>query len=449
MRIFLVLIVIGFFTSTTVQNTLENSSSKQTYLRNIALYKRLESQIERRVSRLENRQSSLSSRLTNAENQISQTNNNKLINLLNSRMERISGRLERTTRRIARYEGMLETIRRITGDEEPEPEDPVSEPAPAPLPTVAVEPTIEENEPPPDRPAIIVTLPFDSPDMPDLPPTETGNGELIFKSGFEGSTRIIPVTGRLHDAHAIIGEDNGFSWETGLPGREPRFFYIAGKDPDRYIGTEIREVIDPHGNQTNVLHMAVKGDYPDDGQATVTRNEFFFDPPSDFKQAYISYWMKLSPNLKEDWPSGGGNLSIMSWKDVQAPVGGDNYVFKIALENHDGQLYWMTLGRQAYPQRKVHWNLVNKRNPVPLGEWLKIEVFFRMDDEQNGRIWFAVNGQEIHNYHGITEHESNPQELRAWSIFKLYPAGSKGTLNATIFSEIDDVEIWSDFPNKE
>ena len=278
--------------------------------------------------------------------------------------------------------------------------------------------------------------------------------ELIFKSGFEGSTKIVP---HQDIRHTIKGQDGNFSWETDLPQKNPprnnatsspRFFYLTGEDsPNSWVDTRIENVVGPHGKPTNALYMGVKGDYPDD--RFITRNEFSLHPPSDMKQGYVSYWMKLQEDYKEVWPDSRGSRMLMEWKEPNAggSSGTNNYRFNINMQRSGDELVWKVAGEQVQPKRISEWAIKNEDVPVPIGEWFKVEVFWRQGNEDNGRLWFAVNGQEVADYYGRTQHASNPQDLSFWSIFKLYPGHTwyeNGPVNQ--YQWIDDLEIRSDFP---
>ena len=280
--------------------------------------------------------------------------------------------------------------------------------------------------------------------------------ELIFKSGFEGSTKIVP---HQDIRHTIKGQDGNFSWETDLPqaepadayngnSRSPRFFYLdtGGKSADPWVDTRIEKVIGHDGKPTNALYMGVKGDYPSgDDAAKRTRNEFSLYPPTDFKQGYVSYWMKLQENYKDVWPEGYGQRMVMELKE-RSDMGLQQYRTNITVERRGEELFWGMNGIQTLPNVDVEFSAVNTDIPVPTGEWFKIEMFFRQGDENNGRLWFAVNGQEIADYRGRTQHESEPQPLHFWSIFKLYTNTPWFETGANQYQWIDDVEIRSDFP---
>ncbi len=279
----------------------------------------------------------------------------------------------------------------------------------------------------------------------------TDGAKLLFKSGFEGSSQVVPFQGSLH---TLVGQDGDFSWETDLPevkkenaynsaSRSPRFFYIAGDDPDPFVETRIENVLGHTGKPTNALYMAVKDDYLD--YETRTRNEFSIYPPLDFHQAYISYWVKFQENYKEVWPEGYGQRMLMELKE-RSNIGHQQYRWNINVRRIGEELYWHLSGIQVLPEVKVEWGVTNTDIPVPVGEWIRIEAFWRQGDENEGRLWLAMNGQEIADFRGRTQHSSDPQDLHFWSIFKLYTNIPWFETGALQYQLIDDVEIWSDFP---
>jgi len=81
--------------------------------------------------------------------------------------------------------------------------------------------------------------------------------------------------------------------------------------------------------------------------------------------------------------------------------------------------YDLLRAEMPQPVRKTDWYIENQTTEVPIGEWFKMEVYFRKGKE-DGRVQWAVNGKEITDYHGRTEHPDNPLPIKFWSFFKLY-----------------------------
>ena len=269
---------------------------------------------------------------------------------------------------------------------------------------------------------------------------------LLFKSGFEGNIRIVPFD---TSKETISGRDSetNFSWDTDLPAERAYFFYLIGNEsPESYTETRIERVVGPNGKFTNALYMEVKKDYQ--GDDFITRNEFLLFPSSDMKQGYISYSMKLQPNYRDAWPDKDAWRLFMEWKEPKVGNKGstNNYRFNLSTRaDRKKKVHWTAKTEQTQPSINAEWEADNKEVPVPIDEWFDIEVFWRQGDAKNGRLWLAVNGEEIFDFQGRTEHAKRPQDLEFWSIFKLY-TGLNSLENGPVYQWIDDVEIRSDTP---
>ncbi len=280
-------------------------------------------------------------------------------------------------------------------------------------------------------------------------------GTVLFKSGFEKGTRL-ETSGK---GHIFKGKDNssGFSWENNdVPGNMS-FFYLAGEKPKKYISTRLQKVKGHNGKPTTALYMAVKDDYPEDKFSAVTRNEFSFFPDSSFTQGYVSFWMKLQDNFLEVAPKtkAGKQLDyyrLDSWRmlmEIKEPNSGvslegrgtNNYriSFFIARDSLTNNMYWLLRAEMPQPVRQIDWKVENRNIRVPLGEWFKMEVYFKKGKE-NGQVCWSVDGQKIADYHGRTEHPNNPLPVKFWSFFKLYQDEAwlgKGE----VFQWVDDFEF--------
>ena len=284
--------------------------------------------------------------------------------------------------------------------------------------------------------------------------------QLLLKSGFEVNTKI------RHTAKESIltGTDleTGFSWDSNdIPGKM-KFFYLAGEGALNFVNTSIVHTQGRDKKATNALRMEVVKDYPDDRFGMVTRNEFSYFADSSFREGYISYWMKLQPNLLEIAPKTKTSdqldyYQLDSWRmlmEIKEPNSGisikgrgtNNYriSFFIARDPLQNRMYWLLRAEMPQPVRKIDWEIENRDVQVPIGEWFKMEAYFKKDHE-NGRIWWAVNGQEVADYHGRTEHPDNPMPVKFWSFFKLYQ-DEKWFVNGPVYQWVDDLEFWSSFP---
>ena len=123
-------------------------------------------------------------------------------------------------------------------------------------------------------------------------------------------------------------------------------------------------------------------------------------PAREEGDMYISFWLKLQPDLLEkmtpqnwravfEWKTDGDYrviATIASWEDGCRGV------------KPNGPLYWRIQGDNEANgglPHQVFWKVENCSHPVPVDEWFKFEVFWHRSHLSEGRVWMAVNGQVI------------------------------------------------------
>jgi hypothetical protein len=130
--------------------------------------------------------------------------------------------------------------------------------------------------------------------------TPPGPGGLLFKSGFEGGTAI----GTPYDCYnngcwqAITGTDGAYTWPPQLAGGTTDAAFQArsgGGNPtpstlSNYVLNQIQAGAGRNGSRALYTEIrASGGDY--------TQDPYIITPASDPSSLYLSYWMKLQPNL--------------------------------------------------------------------------------------------------------------------------------------------------------
>src|SRR6267378_7079694 len=137
-----------------------------------------------------------------------------------------------------------------------------------------------------------------------------GSANLLFSSGFEGTTAVLApsdfyVTGAWQ---GIVGIDSitGFTWPPLIWGGGPTHFQIIADAPidaltvDNHMVNQIQTVTGHGGNPTRALYSEIKqsgccGTNPQGGRPT--QDPFMAQPASEPGDRYISYWLKLQPDL--------------------------------------------------------------------------------------------------------------------------------------------------------
>jgi hypothetical protein len=274
-------------------------------------------------------------------------------------------------------------------------------------------------------------------------------GKLLFKSGFESGVTVEPPERRPREwIQSLRGTDaGGHAWPDGPQGH---FWYLVGtnKELAPYVVTRIDSVVGPRGTQTKALYQEVKQD--DAGVDGTTRNQYQLLPRDGAsEQSYIRYWIKLQPDLATLMPPTDGSWRmLMEWKEAEEKRARKGHQYRFSfyiIRNRQSPFVWKLEAQELLPRRKVAWQLFNKDVPVPIGEWFLLEAFWKRSAGNDGRVWFAVNGQPLFDHKGSN---SKGGPLHQWHIFKVY-TGLNSLARGPAYQWIDDVEIHSDVPSRE
>ena len=255
---------------------------------------------------------------------------------------------------------------------------------------------------------------------------------IVFKSGFEGTVKIAP----RGKNHKIVGTDEGFAWPDDLPGsgKQNFFNYVVYKDKDysEYIETKIVDVAGRDGNPTKALYQAIKKDDRDNPE--LSRNQYNMYPSATdkFEQMYVKYWIKFQPDLDKIMPKPSWRM-IMEWYES-----GRDYRFNLQVirPKKGGRLRWRIIAKKLKPKRVTDWIETNNRIRVPVGEWFKLEVFWKHSSGPDGRLLVKVNDAKVFDHIGRNKLNSH---IWAYNPFKCYG-------RTDYYHWIDDFEIRTNLP---
>jgi hypothetical protein len=304
----------------------------------------------------------------------------------------------------------------------------------------------------------------------DVGKAEPPRGQLLFSSGFEGAFTFVPPvdcwgTGCWQE---IAGLDSvtQFSWPITLWGGQSKILMLT--DPvtitpltlGNYIVNRIDTVTGHRGDQTRVLYQEISRNVNGTGPMGTSpeQNELQLLPKADTGDLYVSYWVKLQPDLAakmNNLPDGPGISGGGTWRSFFAlktggqtawgdPADdGDYRVEAYVMTYGGGQPYWTILGDNnagggAPPVN--NWSVENRSVPVPAGQWFKFEFFWHRSSGADGRVWMAVNGQVVANRLGAN--------VGAWNMPVnriMAPMVYSGSA-MPIYQWIDDLEVWNGFP---
>jgi len=315
--------------------------------------------------------------------------------------------------------------------------------------------------------AVTATAPAPAP----APTAPTSSAKLLFKSGFDGGSLSAPPpthcwgTGCWQD---IVGLDSlsSFTWPGTLADGTSKLFHLTTPvtTTTQTIGNYSLGRIDfltgPRGAQSSALMQQISRNV--NGTAPMgnapAQNALQFMPKRDPGDTYISYWLKLQPDMVQkmtNLPAGPGIAGGGTWRAIFAlKTGGqtswgepaDNGDYRIeayVMTHNNAQPYWVLLGDNnaggGAPAVNT-FRLENRNVPVPVGQWFKVEFFWHRSTGSDGRVWMAVNGKVIADRRGAN--------MGAWSqpinrvMAPLLYSGS----TMPIYQWVDDLEIWNGFP---
>jgi hypothetical protein len=278
--------------------------------------------------------------------------------------------------------------------------------------------------------------------------TSSGGARLLFSSGFEGSIALSAPSlygnGAWQD---IVGTDSttGSTWPGNIWGGGIRLQMIVDAPVNattlgNYMVNRIETVTGRDGKPTKALYSELKqrgGDH--------TQDVLMLQPAREEGDMYISFWLKLQPDLLE-------RMTPQNWRMVFEWKTGGDYRVKVEIVSWEGgcrgvkpngPLYWQIRGDNVanggLPYQGF-WKVENCSHPVPVDEWFKFEIFWHRSHLSDGRVWMAVNGQVI-----FDRYEPNIGVSNA-PIDRIMMPNLYSDTPYPVDHWIDDVEIWSGFP---
>ena len=313
---------------------------------------------------------------------------------------------------------------------------------------------------------------FDLDSVIFAPAATTSNAKLLFSTSFEGAISLLPVVAtdcwNIGCWQKMTGADSvtGFSLPSTLGGGTSMF--LLDSDPinpattaiGNYLFSSVETVAGHTGATTKAVRQQISknlnGTEPMGAQGL--QNEFMFLPKNTLNDLYVSYWLKLQPDMVEkmtNLPAGGGIDRGGTWRGIFALKTGGMTATGSALNNGDyrieayvntyggGAPYWCILGDNnagSGAPSASYWKVENRDIPVPVGQWFKLEIYWHRSAGSDGRVWMGANGKTIADYRGPNMGVSNLPVNRIMAPM-LY-SGQR----MPAYQWFDDLEIWDGFP---
>jgi hypothetical protein len=266
--------------------------------------------------------------------------------------------------------------------------------------------------------------------------------KLLFSSGFEHPVTVAPPRTEKGDwRFPIRGADEGFAWQSELPGGKPHAFFPivpASVPVGPYADTRLETVPGPHGGTpTRALYQEVSRDVEFTPNKRV-RNQF----PTHWKRerGSLAYWIKLQANLAQLMPKDGTNY----WRQLIEFRGSwqhrTDYRLWIGVVRgpRGSLLHWRTTAelRPRKGGRIIDFTHNAHRPPIPLGKWFRFKVRWVLD-RKHGFLKATVDGVPIINRRGRTRINDS---VDTEQIFKVY-MGANSLDRGPAYQWIDDVQL--------
>ncbi len=259
---------------------------------------------------------------------------------------------------------------------------------------------------------------------------------LIFKSSFEEDVTMgVPYSDDPESGtwwQDLQGSDNGeFTWPITFWQSIGKFQVLvnASLPSEEYIQNTLVEVDDPNGDPTIALHQLIID--KDEGW---TQDPYLMEGAVEDGDLYVKYLIKFEEDLLTRLGSDGW-LTFFEWK-----TSGDYRIAAYVYEDLVDNIYWYVHGDNVANQEDPYleyWYEENHDIAVPTGEWLSVEFFWHRSTGDDGRFWWAINGNVVADHFGPNK---IAEPIDRIMLFTNYSSAD------SIGQWIDDIEIWDGFP---
>ena len=280
--------------------------------------------------------------------------------------------------------------------------------------------------------------------------------ELLFQSGFEKGSRVIPVKNN----HDIIGKDNSLplksDWVEDLEKDATfRIEYTGGDSTKRY-GAIVPE---PGNPNNNVLKFWLNDSWLADGnqeKARVQCDLYGIKPGlNEFYQS-VRVFLTEDFNTVKKYPKRISWLTISEFWNNEWWVKNEPYGFRVTLgigkSAGENDLHFI-LNAENAGQKEV-WKANNEDVKVPIGKWFTMEYYLKEGNQETGRFYMAItpDGEPKKVVYDVTNftHNTNdpsPNGLTGYNPMKLYTSkelvGFMKSEGKTLQIYWDDFKLWT------
>lgn len=286
--------------------------------------------------------------------------------------------------------------------------------------------------------------------------------ELLFQSGFEGETKVLPHT---NGNHQLIGGDKKLKYsdwsndvEKRARAKNVNINYTGGDSTKRFV-----KIIPEPGNPKNkVFQFWLNESYlASENQEKARVQVDFYGIEGGYKEFYQSVRVFLTEDFEvlKNYPRSIGWLTISEFWNNEWWVKGEPYGFRITLgigkESAESKELHFILEAENPGQKRV-WEADRKASKVevPIGKWFTMDYYFKEGNQETGRFYLAITPDggkkqvvyDVTNFTHMTK-DPAPNGLTGYNPMKLYT--SKEIISyvksqgKTLQIYWDDFKLWT------
>lgn len=278
---------------------------------------------------------------------------------------------------------------------------------------------------------------------------------LVFKTGFEGDTRIVSDG---DSNHQIVGQDPNPPHKSDIVAalgiKKFHIEYTHGDASKRYA-----KIIPEPGNPNNkVLQFWIGEPWKaSEGMFKARVQTDIYGLKTGYTEFYQSLRVYLHPDFKElrTYPHPIHWLTLAEfWNDTY--WGTSKYksriTFGIGKPSAEESDLNFILGSESTYQHWL-WQPNNVKIKVPIGQWFTLEYFYQQGYEKTGRFYAAITPdggvrQVVYDVQGWTQNPNDPAPdgITDWNPMKLYTSREivdfMKARNKALQIYWDDFELW-------
>lgn len=294
-------------------------------------------------------------------------------------------------------------------------------------------------------------------------PANDNNEELIFHSGFEGESKVIP---KNNDAD-IIGVDNSVpapnDWVNHLDNHPDignfNVQYQGGDSTQRYA----RIIPEPGKPANKVLQFWLNAPNVDNSKGRIQGNLYGNKGMKEFYQS-VRVFLHNDFNTVRTFPNKIHWLTLVEfWNNITwSPTVPNRFRITLGIgksTEKESDLYFILdaqdcelfeNGRQRYT---TIWAETNEKVKVPIGKWFRMDYYYKEGNNQTGRFYLSITPDNektitVLDVNKITHNtqDTNPDGVTDFNPIKLYTSKElilyMQSQNKPLQIYWDDFKLW-------